>query len=57
MDRVSLLDLEALMPYSSLSDWDKYLYYDDKLHLTLMGYERLGNLVYDHIIRLLAGVI
>ncbi|KAI9004427.1 SGNH hydrolase-type esterase domain-containing protein [Hyaloraphidium curvatum] len=55
--RVSLLDLETLMPYESLSDWDKYLYFDDKLHLTKMGYVKLGDLVYDHIIRLLASAV
>jgi lysophospholipase L1-like esterase len=51
---VSLLDLEKLLPYDGLSEWEKFVYYDDKLHLSIVGYERLGNLVYDHIIRQLA---
>jgi lysophospholipase L1-like esterase len=51
---ISLLDLEKLLPYDGLSEWEKFVYYDDKLHLSIVGYERLGNLVYDHIIRQLA---
>lgn len=52
--RVSLLDLERLLPFESLTEWERFVLFDDSLHLTLVGYSRMAGYVYDHIIKLLA---
>eukprot|EP01137_Pigoraptor_chileana_P003748 Opistho-2@44412 len=45
-NKVLLLDLAALIPYHSLDDGERAALWDDGLHFTEAGYDRIGEAVY-----------
>ncbi|KAL5320392.1 hypothetical protein ACEPPN_011193 [Leptodophora sp. 'Broadleaf-Isolate-01'] len=52
---VYTLDLNTLVPYHSMSEGDRDEIWDDGLHFTPAGYERVGLLVAERLIELLGG--
>lgn len=42
---VFLYDLAAALPYESLSDEKKFDFWDDGVHLSMLGYEHMGALI------------
>jgi lysophospholipase L1-like esterase len=52
-DDVFTFDLHAQIPYHALDEQEKREIWDDGLHLTSKGYERLGKLVAERLIELL----
>ena len=46
-DNVVVLDLDRLLPQHSLSDNERQKIWDDGVHLTPQGYDRLGELIYE----------
>jgi lysophospholipase L1-like esterase len=52
-DGVFTFDLHAKIPYHALNEQEKREIWDDGLHLTSKGYERLGQLVAERLIELL----
>lgn len=47
MKKTVLLDVERSLPYHSLSSAERKEIWDDGLHLTPKGYDRLGELIYE----------
>ena len=43
---VVVLDLDSHLPQHSLSDEQREVIWDDSIHLTAYGYDRLGELIY-----------
>jgi lysophospholipase L1-like esterase len=42
---IEVFDLHAVMPYHSLSEEEREKIWDDGLHFTPKGYERMGELI------------
>ena len=52
-DWLSVCDIAKLMPLYQLSDNDRNISWDDHLHPSPLGYERRGEIIYEHIIEFL----
>lgn len=52
-DEVFTFDLHAKIPYHSMDEAERKKIWDDGLHLTSKGYERLGELAAERLIELL----
>lgn len=46
-DNIVVLDVDRLLPQHSLSQDEKKKIWDDEVHLTPQGYDRLGELIYE----------
>ena len=48
-------DLHAKIPYHALPEAERNQIWDDGLHFTPMGYERVGTLVAERLVEILSG--
>jgi len=48
-DWLSICDVEKLMPLYQLSDDDQRTLWDDHLHPSASGYDKMGEIIYEHI--------
>lgn len=46
-DKIVVLDVDRLLPYHALSPDERKKIWDDEVHLTPKGYDRLGELIYE----------
>ena len=46
-DNVILCDLAEELPYRTMNDDEKKLFWDDDLHFTPMGYDKMAEVIYD----------
>ena len=52
-DWFSLCDIAKLLPLYQLSDHDHKVLWDDHLHPSPLGYDRMGDIIYEHLVKFL----
>ena len=53
-DKMLLSDLSAKLPHNSLSDEDKRKYWNDQLHFSPAGYDRMAEIIFEDVKHLFA---